>query len=148
MGKQSKYKKILRITIRLTLILIWGNSIMPGNISGDISGGLMTFIKRIFGITTVEGNNTLHLIIRKIGHLSEFGVLGLQIAMFNYDTIKKYLSSIVLYGLFVALVDETIQLFVEGRCGQITDVWIDLIGYLVGISIIVIIRNVKSKTVK
>ena len=31
-----------------------------------------------------------------------------------------------------ALCDETIQLFVPGRSGQITDVWLDTAGYLAG----------------
>ena len=39
-------------------------------------------------------------------------------------------------GLFesglAALCDETIQLFVPGRSGQITDVWLDTAGYLTG----------------
>ena len=30
------------------------------------------------------------------------------------------------------MVDETIQIFVPGRSGEITDVWLDLAGFLVG----------------
>lgn len=32
-------------------------------------------------------------------------------------------------------IDETIQLFVEGRSGQITDVWLDMAGIYMGIMI-------------
>lgn len=32
-----------------------------------------------------------------------------------------------------AFLDETIQLFVPGRSGQISDVWVDLLGAAVGI---------------
>lgn len=35
-------------------------------------------------------------------------------------------------GLLVALTDETIQLFVPGRSGQVTDVWLDFLGILAG----------------
>lgn len=38
----------------------------------------------------------------------------------------------LLPGTFAALCDETIQLFVPGRSGQITDVWLDTAGYLTG----------------
>ena len=31
-------------------------------------------------------------------------------------------------GLFVAFIDETIQLFVVGRSGEIRDMWIDFAG--------------------
>ena len=35
-------------------------------------------------------------------------------------------------GLLAAVIDETIQLFVEGRAGMIVDVWIDLGGVVFG----------------
>ena len=35
-------------------------------------------------------------------------------------------------GTLAALCDETIQLFVPGRSGQIADVWLDTAGYLTG----------------
>ena len=38
----------------------------------------------------------------------------------------------LLPGTLAALCDETIQLFVPGRSGQITDVWLDTVGYLTG----------------
>ena len=38
----------------------------------------------------------------------------------------------LLPGTLAALCDETIQLFVPGRSGQITDVWLDTAGYLTG----------------
>ncbi|MDD5833249.1 MAG: VanZ family protein [Clostridiales bacterium] len=41
-------------------------------------------------------------------------------------------ASSVFFGLLTALTDETIQLFVEGRSGQITDVWIDFAGVCFG----------------
>ena len=36
-------------------------------------------------------------------------------------------------SLLTALTDETIQLFVPGRSGQVTDVWIDFSGVLTGL---------------
>ncbi len=43
--------------------------------------------------------------------------------------------------MLVAAMDETIQLFVSGRSGQITDVLLDSVGALVGIAIVLIIRK-------
>ena len=37
--------------------------------------------------------------------------------------------------LFMPFVDETIQLFVEGRSGQISDVWLDMAGIVTGIMV-------------
>ena len=41
-------------------------------------------------------------------------------------------TAALLPGTFAALCDETIQLFVPGRSGQIADVWLDTAGYLTG----------------
>ena len=35
-------------------------------------------------------------------------------------------------GVWISVIDETLQLFVPGRYGQITDVWIDCAGFAVG----------------
>ncbi len=45
----------------------------------------------------------------------------------------KHVSWPMLGGLLTALTDETIQLFVPGRSGQVTDVWIDFSGVLTGL---------------
>ena len=36
------------------------------------------------------------------------------------------------WNSIVSLLDETIQLFTEGRSGQISDVWLDMAGALTG----------------
>ena len=49
-------------------------------------------------------------------------------------------------ALFVAFVDETIQLFVEGRSGQVSDIWIDIAGAALGIIItLAIIGNKRNR---
>ena len=45
----------------------------------------------------------------------------------------KHVSWPVLGGLLTALTDETIQLFVPGRSGQVTDIWIDFSGVMTGL---------------
>ena len=45
----------------------------------------------------------------------------------------KHVSWPVLGGLLTALTDETIQLFVPGRSGQVTDIWIDFFGVMTGL---------------
>ena len=47
----------------------------------------------------------------------------------------------LLLGLLTALCDETIQLFVEGRSGQISDVWLDAAGIATGALLIWIFRR-------
>ena len=47
--------------------------------------------------------------------------------------------------MLVASVDETIQLFVSGRSGQVSDVVLDLVGALCGIALLLIIIKVFGK---
>ena len=52
-------------------------------------------------------------------------------------------------GLLTAVIDETIQLFVEGRAGMIADVWIDFGGVVTGTLIMLgfyaVVRSRKKK---
>ncbi len=47
----------------------------------------------------------------------------------------RHITVPMLAGVLTALTDETIQLFSEGRSSQVTDVWLDSAGVLVGILI-------------
>ena len=54
----------------------------------------------------------------------------------------------LLPGTLAALCDETIQLFVPGRSGQITDVWLDTAGYLTGALLTLLIFRLCRKRPK
>ena len=51
--------------------------------------------------------------------------------------ITKTLKVNFTAALFMPFIDETIQLFVEGRSGQISDVWLDMAGIFIGIIVTV-----------
>lgn len=74
--------------------------------------------------------------VRKLAHFTEFCVLGVLSAALMCTRRKKapraFLYAAMLC-LTVAFCDETIQLFVPGRAGLLTDVWIDTSGALIGI---------------
>ena len=58
-------------------------------------------------------------------------------------------TALALSSVLAALTDETIQLFVPERCGQIKDVWIDLGGFTVGVLVCLLIRFLdRRKTAK
>ncbi len=104
---------------------------MPGSISSDESGFIFAILHSIFPFVT-------HHITRKLGHFTEYAILGLII-----DKEKKY-HPLVLCGM-VAFFDETIQLFVANRAGMIQDVWIDLAGALLGIVVASIVGHLLVK---
>lgn len=77
-------------------------------------------------------------IIRKLAHFSEYGLAGIlgSVCFKLWGKAKKYqIMETLFVGIMVALCDETIQLFVPGRSGQLSDVWIDFGGYTLGMTV-------------
>lgn len=124
-----KKQRILYVCLGLTLLFIWGNSLMPAAISGAFSGWVKEVLSRFFTLVEeTEGDGVL----RKLAHGTEFAVLGGELLLLG--SIRSWQWSQVLLGGFgTAFLDETIQLFVEGRSGAIRDVWIDMGGFCVGV---------------
>ena len=131
-----KTNRILRILAVLTVAFIWGNSMMPGEISQTISQTVGAVLSKIFGgeLDVGHGNGVL----RKLAHGTEYLALGVELCLLLRPGRPWSLTA--LCGVGTALIDETIQLFVPERCGQIKDVWIDLGGYTVGVLVCLLIR--------
>lgn len=128
MKPERKYGRtlwiLLTMFILLVLLFIWGNSVLPAGISSKISA----FVTRLLGKEAVEAQ------VRKAGHFTEFFVLGGALGL--YVTLKgtkgkEKAMFLALPGLFVPLMDETIQMF-NDRGPQVRDIWIDIAGYTCG----------------
>ena len=135
--KRSK-KRLTLCTLLLVAILafIWGNSIMPGEASGALSGWVGQFLSKFLPFLTTE--NGLH-ILRKLAHFSEFAALGMVLGWLFGMTCPqktgKFLRPLVC-GFGAACIDETIQIFSPGRYCSIVDVGIDTAGVLTGITVL------------
>lgn len=136
MEKNKEKRTALTILVALTLAFIWGNSLMPGAISGAISDWFGAVLSHIFGgqVDTVHG----HGVLRKLAHGTEYLVLGVELCLWLIP--EKPWTALALSGVLATLTDETIQLFVPERCGQIKDVWIDLGGFAVGVLLCLLVR--------
>lgn len=121
---------LLPILTFAMIMLIWGHSLMPGEVSASESGFLTELLTGLFHIT---GSNTEHT-IRKCAHFFEYMILGI---LFSADSVlftgRRACAASVFPGLAVAQTDETIQLFVADRGGSLLDVWLDYSGYVTGI---------------
>ena len=142
--------KNLRILIRLLLLFIVFNSMIPGDLSESESQSVAYFIFRnseVMNITIGQLPWMLaHAIIRKIAHFSEYACLGTLTVL--YETMKlqkedtplaeirslprRTLLRLLQVGALMGLLDESIQLVVPGRYGSIMDIWIDSLGFLTG----------------
>ena len=108
---------------------------------------------------TPENHDSFASFIRKaFGHFGLFAVSGLltSIALFlslsPHSWCKHYVNVMfsLVFGLFMGILTEMIQLSVPGRSGEITDVLIDFSGYLlgtliVGLILFLVIRKLRNK---
>jgi VanZ family protein len=133
-----RFSLILSILITL---FIWGNSLLPGDVSGASSGFIVGLVSDVLSWMKIEVNDdTLGLVIRKLAHFTEFFFLGIALSVyFIKEKIEAY--HVISIGFIVALIDEFIQLFVSGRSGNAVDVGIDLLGITCAFLIILIYKK-------
>ena len=144
MKSSSKWpRRILTVLLILTLAFIWGHSMAPADDSSAESGFVLQLITPLLEIFTGKGNVTEHL-VRKLAHFAEYMVLGVELGGLFGGDLRKYLIAAT-HGLLAAFVDETIQLFVSGRSGQVQDVWLDLSGICLGAGIAALIILAKGR---
>lgn len=125
-------RKFLCMLLVLLLCFIWGNSMLPASSSSALSQWVKDVVNALFGQLDTDITVTSHSTLRKFAHATEFAMLGIVIAGLLEWNFKKNCHLFLLAGILVAFFDETIQLFVEGRAAQVSDVWIDLGGFFFG----------------
>ena len=135
-------KRILDILILLNLALIWGNSMLTGLSSEAVSGGVLAFLGRFLPVLLTEAGHTL---LRKAAHFSEFALLGLLYCGRHRLVKGETPVHLMGFGLAVACIDETIQIFTPGRASSLIDVWIDASGFALGLLLIVIFHTITNK---
>ena len=145
----TKKRKILcAALIAANLAFIWGNSLLPGSDSGNLSGGIMAWINSFLGLGEA-GAETLHLLIRKGAHFTEFACLGLLLTWhFGMAEVKDaaHVAYPLLGSVLAACTDETIQIFVDGRGSSLLDVWVDTFGALAGIILLLLGHYLRKRT--
>ena len=104
-----KHQKLLSVLLILTLAFIWGNSLLPGTVSGAISDGLMNILNTAAKRLGLEPDfftfmldqdgdgvkEPTSLILRKAAHLTEFAVLAMILrSLFGRNGGKKALPAL------------------------------------------------------
>lgn len=122
---------LLLLFVLATVIFIFANSLRSPEESTSDSDSFGDFVATIIPPETELGDFVLEY-IRKIAHFSEYGLLGIEIALI----IVLYLKRPWRYALIslpsviaLAVVDESLQ-YISERGPSISDVWIDFGGFL------------------
>lgn len=137
----QKYIRLCTVLILCNVAFIWGNSLMPGSISGAISGFVNDLVHMLFPSPGQEPEAG-HGLLRKLAHFTEFATLGvLLVWQFRMWQVPRWAGYVLplLGGFLVACGDETIQRFVPDRGPSLKDVGIDTLGTATGIVLITLI---------
>lgn len=151
MQNKRKIKGIICVILCvLWVAFIFSNSFDSGNRSSAKSGAVVAVLQwtvDIFtdDVTVDEG------FVRTMGHFSEFAILGFLVLLTVKMFTEKYLQNVFI-ALFtvlaVAVTDEFLQLFSDGRVADILDVLVDFAGAVTGMLFFVFIINVPNIILK
>ena len=119
---------------------IFSNSMAVAAVSSGSSGRVLAWMRiilRHLGHPGLADRLTMH-IVRKLAHFCEYMLEGFLLMLCMRVYTRQYIWHIsvpMLGGVLTAMADETIQIYSPGRSSQVTDVWLDSAGVLVGILI-------------
>ena len=115
------------------LVFIWGNSLMPAQVSLAFSNWVadLLHIEPSAETTVLTGRG----ILRKVAHFLEFAALGFSLGWL-FGMLRKGVLLPFLCGAAAACIDETIQLFVPNRGPGLADVLLDSCGVAAGIALL------------
>jgi len=135
MIRTDKRIRLCTALLVCNLVFIWGNSLLPGEVSGAISD----WVKRILEALFAQGPEKPSSggLLRKLAHFTEFTALGMLLC-WRFGMQGKTWKPAFLGGAAAACIDETIQMFVPDRGPAIRDVCIDSLGVLTGIALILL----------
>ena len=128
-------KKLVRFSVLTVLwvMVIFSFSLQNGEESGQLSGGIVAWIIEVFLPSDFAYVDLLGMLVRKAAHFTEYFILGILTSLTVCETrCTRTMLAAWIIGTLVACCDETIQLFSDGRAGQITDVMLDSSGVLCG----------------
>ncbi len=122
--------------ILLTVLFIWGQSLLGRELSKMQSESAQEFLGNLFGERVYD--TFFYQNIRKVAHFTEYALFGMEwmgyrLTVRGKSRPPRWLLYIV--GPAVAVCDELLQ-FVSARAPLLTDVLIDCGGYAVGAAVI------------
>lgn len=149
MKKTTFRLRLCIVLLVMNLVFIWGNSLLPREVSASFSQWVKALLFSAADITATDPDAG-HGLLRKIAHFTEFASLGFLLTWLC-SMIKKPIPLAMLWGFIAACTDEIIQCFVPNRGPGILDVLIDTAGVCAGTAILCLClfiskRNRKENT--
>ncbi len=137
MRRKNSHLNLCCCLLVLNLLFIWGNSMVPAAQSSEFSNAIRDLLTGFADIGLAEESGTR--LLRKAAHFLEFMLLGINLFWLFLLLEQKWCHRFcmpLLFGSLSAVMDETIQIFVDGRSASIADVWIDIGGLTAGMMLL------------
>ena len=129
----------------LWLCVVWGHSLMSGDISSLESSRFVFLVRPIFNLFGCNDEVVMTFAIRKTAHFCEYAVLMMlasRMVRAWFGTANKSWMVLALIWVIAPCIDEGIQTLIPGRAGQSADVLLDLAGGLTGVLVALIMERV------
>ena len=156
--KTHVFRVIMTVLLICTLFTIFRFSSQNGTqskgISTKVTEFILSFSQKYQEVDTKEKTqirNRTNAIIRKVAHFSIYTLLGfLLMGLMTKTKIKEKWRILITVGLGIiyAILDEFHQSFSPGRTPKITDVYIDTLGIILGVLLILLITKIYKKYFK
>ncbi len=140
----------------ISIVVIFSFSIQQADVSYSYSGFLTHIVQYVLGGLGVEGIRAISVeyILRKSAHVFLYGCLGVSVSLLLSDFFQRFVKYYEILTLICSIIicticggiDEHIQTMSIGRGGKFSDVYIDAIGYVVGIIAVLVLRRIKEKS--
>lgn len=130
-------RRLSCLAIVLVSLFIWGNSLAPATESSAQSGRVVALLAPLLEKLQIDPS-LRQFIVREGAHMAEFALLAVVWMNLLWRCKGPWYRKIALAAalcMTTAFLDETIQLFVSGRIGQISDVLVDLLGTAAGMAL-------------
>ena len=142
-----------RVVLIWVVTAAWAGTISvlsTGAYSSSVTGLLLTQLLFALHIHLAPQTfATIHLLIRKLAHCSEYAIFGLLLYHSfeprhpeRWDTRGAF-GALIVAGLF-SLTDEYHQIFVPGRTASLVDCGIDTAGALLGLVLLYVGRHLHA----
>lgn len=135
MIRSDRRLRLCRVLLVCVLTFIWGNSLLPGEVSGAFSDWVKGILEALFAQGAAKPSSGG--LLRKIAHFTEFTALG-ALLCWRAGMLERSKAAAFGCGVGAACIDETIQVFVPHRGPGLKDVCIDSAGVLTGIVLILL----------
>lgn len=156
--RRTRWGTVAGLLALMWMLIIFGFSAQPSEESTEVSFGLtvqiVTNTSNLFHLdwnneTIREMSLRLEHTVRKIAHMTEYGILAIFLLLWVRDYVTsdrmRYGLPMLISGVYAAS-DEIHQLFVPGRSGKVTDVLIDSAGAALALLLCYFIRRIKERS--